>query len=80
MNGCNVVDQPGVEPIDDISAHKRPGTVASVVPQRPVVSRRQDILTELLGPFDMSGRDPVDEAGEPGIPSYACGAPDTAKL
>ena len=40
--------------------------------RRPVVSSCQDILTELFDPFDMLGRDPVDEAGEPGSPLYAC--------
>jgi hypothetical protein len=28
--------------------------------------------------FYMVSRDPVDEAGEPGIPLYVCGDPDAA--
>ena len=64
--------------IADKSAHKRPGRSAAAAAQRPVVSSRQDILTELFDPFDMLGRDPVDEAGEPGIPLYVCGDPDAA--
>jgi hypothetical protein len=60
------------------SAHKRPGRSAAAAAQRPVVSCRQDILTELLDPFDMLSRDPVDEAGEPGIPLYVCGDPDAS--
>jgi len=46
--------------------------------QRPVVSSCQDILTELLDPFDMLTCDPVDEAGEPGSSLYACGDPAAA--
>ena len=46
--------------------------------QRPVVSSRQDILMELFDPFDMSGRDHVDEAGEPGSPLYSYNDPGVA--
>ena len=37
--------------IADKSTHKRPGRSAAAAAQRPVVSCRQDILTELLDPF-----------------------------
>jgi hypothetical protein len=59
--------------IADTSAHTRPGPVSCAAAQRPVVRRRQDILTELLDPFDMLSRDRVDEADAQGIPFYACG-------
>lgn len=63
MSGCNVVGQLGGE---------------AAVAHCPVVSRRQDIQTDLLDPFDMLGRAPVDEAGEVGISLYASGGLDTA--
>jgi hypothetical protein len=78
MSGCSLADQPGVEPIAGISVHKQSGTVSCGCPSGPVVSCRHDILTELLDPFDMLGRDPVEKAGGPGISRYACGDLDTA--
>ena len=62
-----------VRRIADILVHKWPGTVSCGGPSAPVVSCRQDILTEQLDPFDMLSRDRVDEAGEPGISLYAGG-------
>lgn len=64
---------------DNWSIHG-PGTVSCGGLSEPSRCCRQDALTELLDPFDMLGRDPIDEAGEPGIPLHADCDPDTAKL
>jgi hypothetical protein len=66
--------------IADKSAHKRPGTVScdgrSLIAQSFAVARIS--WRSCLIHFYMLSRDPVDEAGEPGIPLYVCGDPDAA--